>query len=101
MDQISNISKQAFKKSITKKRNTFWQMMKCIAKFQYKPSLLLILTFIGATIYIISPIPFFEQQPFFIRILDDVLILFVVLKVCSHETHRYNRHKAKSRRYCE
>lgn len=105
MDQITDISKHLFKpnfkRSLTKKRTTFWQMMKCIAKFQYRPSLLLVFTIIGAGVYIFSPLSLLSEQPLIIRFLDDLFIFIVVLKVLSHETHRYTRYKAKSRRFCD
>ncbi len=105
MDQISDISKHLlkpnFKRSLTKKRTTFWQMMKCILKLQYRPSLLLVLTIAGAGVYIFSPLSLLSEHPLYIRYLDDLFILIVLLKVLSHETHRYTRHKAKSRRFCD
>jgi uncharacterized membrane protein YkvA (DUF1232 family) len=105
MDQINDISKHLlkpnFKRSLTKKRTTFWQMMKCILKLQYRPSLLLVLTIIGAGVYIFSPLSLLSEHPLYIRYLDDLFILIVLLKVLSHETHRYTRHKAKNRRFCD
>ena len=105
MDQISDISKHLlkpnFKRSLTKKRTTFWQMMKCMLRFQYRPSLLLVLTTLTAGIYIFSPLSLLSEHPLYIRYLDDLFILIVLLKVLSHETHRYTRHKAKSRRFCD
>lgn len=105
MDQISDISKQvlksSFKRSFTKKRTTFWQMLKCIVRFEYKPSLLLVLTTVGAIVYIFSPLSIFSTLPIWLRFVDDAFILFVVLKVFSHETLRYTRYKAKGRRFCD
>lgn len=76
-------------------------MMRCMSKFQYKPSMLLVLTIIGAAIYIFTPLSMFSDQPLPIRFLDDIFILFVVLKVLSHETHRFTRYKARNRRVCD
>lgn len=105
MDQISNFSKQVlpvnFKKSFTKKRTTFWQMLKCIVRFGYKPSFLLLCTTIGAVVYIATPLSLFSEQPLYIRFIDDLFILFIFLKVLSHETLRFSRFKAKSRRHCD
>lgn len=105
MDRISDISKIVVKntvaKSITKKRTTFWQMVRCMAKFEYKPSWLLIITTIGAVTYIISPLSMLSEEHIAIRFLDDLFILFVLLKVLSHETLRYTRYKARNRRFCD
>lgn len=105
MDRITDISKLVVKntvtKSITKKRTTFWQMVRCIARLEYKPSWLLIITILGAAVYIFSPLSMFSEQHISIRFLDDLFILFVVLKVLSHETLRYTRYKARNRRFCE
>ena len=104
MAKIIDISKDGLKhsvtRSVTKRRTTFWQMVRCMGRFEYKPSLLLVLTIIGAIVYICSPLSMLSKQPIYFRYLDDLFILFVVLKVMSHETHRYTRYKARNRRFC-
>jgi uncharacterized membrane protein YkvA (DUF1232 family) len=105
MAKLIDISKEGLKhtitKSVTKRRATFWQMMRCIGKLEYKPSLLVIFTILGALVYMFSPLSLFSDMPILLRYLDDLFILIVVLKVLSHETHRYMRYKARNRRACE
>lgn len=60
-----------------------------------------VLNIIGSAIYIFSPLSLFSDESIFIKYLDDIFILIVVLKVMSHETHRYTRYKAKNRRFCD
>ncbi|MDI9319146.1 MAG: hypothetical protein QM530_01610 [Phycisphaerales bacterium] len=102
MNRIINISKlfvkNSFTKSISKKRNTFWQMIKSIIKLDYKPSWLLVITLLSAVAYLIAPFSLFDQQHILLRFADDVLLILFVLKVLSHETLRYSRFKARSRR---
>jgi uncharacterized membrane protein YkvA (DUF1232 family) len=99
MAKLVDISKMSLKSSFTKRRTTFWQMMRAIYQFKYKPSWLLILTILGAGIYVFSPLSMFSEQHYCIRYIDDAFIIFVVLKVLSHETLRYSRFKARERRF--
>lgn len=98
---ISTFSlKDSLFKSFTKKRTTFWQMLRCMMRLEYKPSVLLICVILAAFIYLVSPLNLFSGAPFYLRYLDDLFMVFVVLKTFSHETMRYTRYKAKGRRSC-
>ncbi|MGC4056989.1 MAG: hypothetical protein QM743_02570 [Chitinophagaceae bacterium] len=88
------------KRSITKKRTTFWNMLKCISKSQYRPSLFLMVSFALAFVYLISPKPFITHQPLYVRVVHTLLVMAVLLKILSHETYRFTRFKAKGRRSC-
>ena len=105
MAKMIDISKESLKhsvtKSVTKRRTTFWQMMRCIGKLEYKPSIVTIITVIAGMVYVLTPLSLFSQQPIVVRFIDDIFVLFIVLKVLSQETHRYMRFKARSRRTCE
>ena len=104
MAKLIDISKDSLKhsvtRSVTKRRTTFWQMMRCIGKLQYRPSFLLVFTVVGALVYICTPLSMFSNQPVCLRFIDDIFVLFIVLKVMSHETHRFTRYKARTRRSC-
>ncbi|MBL7711386.1 MAG: hypothetical protein JNL13_02935 [Chitinophagaceae bacterium] len=104
MAKLIDISKDSLKhsvtRSVTKRRTTFWQMMRCMSKLEYRPSFLLVLTVVGSLIYMCTPLSLFSDQPLFLRFIDDLFVLFIVLKVLSHETHRFTRYKARSRRSC-
>jgi len=76
-------------------------MVRCMIKLEYKPSWLLIITTLGAFTYIFSPLSLLSKQHIIVRFIDDLFILFVLLKVLSHETLRYTRFKARNRRFCE
>lgn len=71
-----------------------------MSKFEYRPSFLLVLTVVAAFVYVCTPLSMFSDQPVFLRFIDDLLVLFIVLKVLSHETHRFTRYKARNRRSC-
>ena len=84
-------------KSFLKKRNTFWQMMRCMLQFKYKPSLLLISSFVLMLIYFFSPLNLF-RGPGIMGYIDELVVLFAFLKILSNETHRFVRYKAMCRR---
>jgi hypothetical protein len=86
-------------KSISKRRTTFWSMMRSMAHLDYKPSLLLVITFLFATLYLIAQK--FILPPLLIRLAGTIIVLVVLLKTLSNETYRYSRFKARSRRHCE
>lgn len=75
-------------------------MVKCIVLFKYRPSWALIFTTIATLIYTTTPISLFKDRPFYISYLDDIVVVFIFLKVLSTETHRFARAKAKGRRCC-
>jgi hypothetical protein len=89
--------KGSIMKSFLKKRNTFWQMMRCMLQFKYKPSLLLVASFVLMLVYLLSPLNVYRSTgPE--GYLDEVLVLFIFLKILSGETSRFIRYKAQCRR---
>jgi hypothetical protein len=91
--------KGSIMKSVLKKRNTFWQMMRCMALLKYKPSLMLVSGFVLMLAYFIfiSPLSLFRiSGP--ASLLDEAIVLFIFLKILSSETNRFIRYKAQCRR---
>jgi uncharacterized membrane protein YkvA (DUF1232 family) len=79
-------------------RRTLWQMIREAFSGRYKMSFLTTLAIIFGIAYIVFP---FDLIPDYIPVLgwiDDGLVLYLILKRLSFETHRYNRQKAMARR---
>lgn len=89
--------KGSIMKSVLKKRNTFWQMMRCMLHFKYKPSWLLLSSFALMMIYYITPLNLFRSQGM-AGWLDELVVFFIFLKILSAETNRFVRYKAQCRR---
>lgn len=85
-------------KSVLKKRNTFWQMMGCMIRLKYKPSLLLVSAAVLCLVYFLSPLNIYTNSSFLLSHLDELLVLFIFLKILSHETLRFARYKAMCRK---
>ncbi len=104
MSTIKTFSKETIhsnvKASLVKKRSTFWQMIRCILRFGYRPSIGLLLATFVFILYCVSPINLWANKSPWLSHLDELILLFIYLKILSNETHRYARFKAKNRRAC-
>jgi uncharacterized membrane protein YkvA (DUF1232 family) len=79
-------------------RKTLWQMLRDVISGDYKLSFLTAVIGVLCLAYVIFP---FDIIPDFIPVLgwvDDGFALYLLLKVLSSETHRYNRRKAMQRK---
>ncbi len=84
---------------LLKNRRTLWQMIREVAKGNYRMSLLTTLIIIVSLAYIIFP---FDLIPDYIPVLgwiDDGLVFYLLLKRLVYETQRYNRFKAMERKH--
>ncbi len=81
-----------------KSRKMMGQMLRAVLKGEYKMSLLTIVIIILGLAYIISPIDLIPDHYFIIGWIDDIVVLFLMLKRLQFETRRYVMFKAAERR---
>lgn len=79
-------------------RKTMGQMFREAIRGQYKVSVLtMVMIFLGV-LYIISPIDLIPDRYLVIGWIDDLAVVFLILKRLEFETKRYIRFKASERR---
>lgn len=99
MGKISTISGARNVKDgvqLLKNRKTLMCMLREVWKGQYKMSLTTNLFLILGVLYVVTPFDF-DWVPF-IGWVDDIAVIFFLVKRLQKETQRFNRHKAMERK---